>query len=58
MSSKPSLAARWSDVLPLSAKSGFLMLLGLFLVTRSSRVRSSRCMARRIRVETSILDLS
>lgn len=55
MSNSPSWAARWSEVLPLSAKSGFCRLLGLFLMMRLRRVRSWRQIARRMRIETSIL---
>ena len=34
ISNSPSCAARWSEVLPLSAKSGFCRLSGLFLMMR------------------------
>jgi hypothetical protein len=55
ISSKPNCAARWSEVLPLSVKSGFWRLLGLFLMMRLRRLRSLRWTARRMRVGTSIL---
>ena len=55
ISKRPSCAARWSEVLPLSAKSGFCRLVGLFLMMRWRRVRSLRWMARRMRMETSTL---
>lgn len=56
MSSRPSWAARWRDVLPLSVKSGFWRLWGLFLIMRLRRLRSLRWMARRMRMETLILE--
>ena len=55
MSNSPNWAARWSEVLPLSAKSGFCRLVGLFLMMRLRRVRSLRRIARRMRMETLIL---
>lgn len=51
----PSWAARCKDVFPLSAKSMFCTWLGLFLMMRLRRVRSLRWMARRIRMEGSII---
>lgn len=56
ISRRPSLAARCSEVLPLSLKSGFCKFGGLFLIMRLTSRRSLRWMARRRRMETSILN--
>lgn len=55
MSRNPSFAARCKEVLPLSVKSGFWMALGLLLTMRLTRTRSLRWIARRRRMETSII---
>lgn len=55
ISSNPSLAARCSDVLPWSEKSGFRRYCGLLLMMRLRRTRSRSWIARRMRVGGSIL---
>jgi len=58
ISRRPSLAARWREVLPLSSRSGFWRCLGLFLTMRLTRERSLRWMARRRRMETGVMVLA
>ena len=55
MPGKPRLAARWREVLDLSAKSGFWTKLGWVRRRRETRRGSLRWIARRRRVEGSIL---
>ena len=51
----PSFATRCREVLPLSEKSGFGRMAGLLFTMRWTRTRSSRYIARRRRMATSIL---